>query len=92
MESFIAQLINGLSTGGIYALIVLGMNLLMLVRNIVQICKSCGMTCIAEGVETRAQIDALLREGCQFCQGYYFAKPMSVQAFEERYLLHSHRT
>lgn len=64
----------------------------MLVRNIVQICKSCGMTCIAEGVETRAQIDALLREGCQFCQGYYFAKPMSVQAFEERYLLHSHRT
>ena len=35
MESFIAQLINGLSTGGIYALIVLGMNLLMLVRNIV---------------------------------------------------------
>lgn len=35
MQQFIAQLINGLSTGGIYALIVLGMNLLMLVRNIV---------------------------------------------------------
>ena len=35
MQSFISQLINGLSTGGIYALIVLGMNLLMLVRNIV---------------------------------------------------------
>ncbi len=63
----------------------------MLVRNIVQICQSCGMTCIAEGVETRAQIDALLREGCELCQGYYFAKPMSVQAFEERYLLHSHK-
>lgn len=35
MQSFISQLVNGLSTGGIYALIVLGMNLLMLVRNIV---------------------------------------------------------
>ena len=35
MQQFVAQLINGLSTGGIYALIVLGMNLLMLVRNIV---------------------------------------------------------
>lgn len=35
MQAFISQLINGLSTGGIYALIVLGMNLLMLVRNIV---------------------------------------------------------
>ena len=35
MQLFIAQLVNGLSTGGIYALLVLGMNLLMLVRNIV---------------------------------------------------------
>lgn len=35
MQLFIAQLISGLSTGGIYALIVLGMNLLMLVRNVV---------------------------------------------------------
>ena len=35
MQVLISQLVNGLSTGGIYALIVLGMNLLMLVRNIV---------------------------------------------------------
>ena len=35
MESFVAQLIVGLATGGIYALLVLGMNLLVLVRNIV---------------------------------------------------------
>ena len=35
MQLFIAQLISGFSTGGIYALIVLGMNLLMLVRNVV---------------------------------------------------------
>ncbi len=35
VETFIAQLINGLATGGIYALLVLGMNLLLLVRSIV---------------------------------------------------------
>jgi len=35
MQALVSQLVNGLSTGGIYALIVLGMNLLMLVRNIV---------------------------------------------------------
>jgi branched-chain amino acid transport system permease protein len=35
MEGFIAQVINGLATGSIYALIVLGMNLLVLVRDIV---------------------------------------------------------
>lgn len=35
MEGFIAQVINGLATGSIYALLVLGMNLLVLVRDVV---------------------------------------------------------
>ena len=35
MESFIAQVINGLATGSIYALLVLGMNVLVLVRDVV---------------------------------------------------------
>jgi len=35
MELFLAQLVSGLSTGGIYALLVLGMNLITLVRNVV---------------------------------------------------------
>ena len=33
-----------------------------------------------EGVETRAQLDTLRRLGCDFIQGYYFAKPMSADA------------
>ena len=32
----------------------------MLVRDLVEICKSCNMTCVAEGVETEEQISALL--------------------------------
>ena len=35
MQSLVAQIINGLATGSIYALLVLGMNLLVLVRDIV---------------------------------------------------------
>jgi branched-chain amino acid transport system permease protein len=35
METLLAQIVNGLATGGIYALIVLGMNLLVLVRGVV---------------------------------------------------------
>lgn len=35
METFLAQFVNGLATGSIYALIVLGMNLLILVRGVV---------------------------------------------------------
>jgi branched-chain amino acid transport system permease protein len=35
VETFLAQFVNGLATGSIYALIVLGMNLLILVRGVV---------------------------------------------------------
>lgn len=38
METFFAQSLNGLATGSLYALIVLGMNLLMLVKKIVHQC------------------------------------------------------
>jgi|GEM_PF-6602390 len=37
---------------------------------------------ICEGVETIAQRDVLEREGVEFAQGYYFAKPLSVKDFE----------
>ena len=35
----------------------------------------------AEGVETRAQADYLIAQGCDTLQGYVFAKPMSAQQF-----------
>ena len=38
---------------------------------------------IAEGVETLAQADYLHSMGCQVMQGYYYARPMPVQQFEE---------
>lgn len=37
---------------------------------------------IAEGVETKEQVDALKELGCDYVQGYYFAKPMPNQDFE----------
>ncbi len=38
---------------------------------------------IAEGVETVAQADYLHTVGCQVMQGYYYARPMAVDKFEE---------
>ena len=38
---------------------------------------------VAEGVETREQMVRLLTEGCDFVQGYFFAKPMPVNEFEK---------
>lgn len=58
----------------------------MLVRNLVEICHTSGMLCVAEGVETNAQIDALSKAGCAYGQGYYFDHPLSAEMFEKKYL------
>ncbi|MDD3347829.1 EAL domain-containing protein [Oscillibacter sp.] len=41
-----------------------------------------GLPVIVEGVETREQKDFLESVGCRYVQGYYFAKPMPVEAYE----------
>lgn len=37
---------------------------------------------VAEGVETKEQLDRLIAAGCDYVQGYYFARPMPGEAFE----------
>ncbi|MEK4386238.1 EAL domain-containing protein [Solibacillus sp. FSL W7-1464] len=41
---------------------------------------------IAEGVETKEELDFLLGENCRFIQGYYFGKPCSIEEFENNFL------
>lgn len=42
-----------------------------------------GVDIIAEGVETRAQYEYLASLGCAGFQGYYFGRPMAVDALEK---------
>jgi len=41
-----------------------------------------GKKVIAEGIETQAQLDLLIKAGCDFGQGYLFSKPVPADAFE----------
>jgi PAS domain S-box-containing protein len=41
----------------------------------VELCQSMGIKVVAEGVETVAERDCLVKLGCDYLQGYYFARP-----------------
>jgi EAL domain-containing protein (putative c-di-GMP-specific phosphodiesterase class I) len=41
-----------------------------------------GIATIAERVETKEVLDKLSELGVEYAQGYYIAKPCSVQSFE----------
>jgi diguanylate cyclase (GGDEF)-like protein/PAS domain S-box-containing protein len=50
-----------------------------IVGTVIQLSKAMGMSAIAEGVETEAQLTCLRELGCHFAQGYYFARPMTAE-------------
>ena len=52
-----------------------------LVQDIVRICCTHEMACVAEGVETREQVEVLLEAGCTFGQGFYYDRPISMEEF-----------
>ena len=56
-----------------------------ILKNIISMSKELGMPVITEGVETKEQVDFLKDVGCDMFQGFYFAKPMSLENFEKEY-------
>jgi diguanylate cyclase (GGDEF)-like protein/PAS domain S-box-containing protein len=51
-----------------------------IVAAIMALAGSLGMAVVAEGVENEAQLGLLRRHGCQYAQGYLFAKPVEAEA------------
>ena len=54
-----------------------------IVRAIIQMSRSLGLTVVAEGVESVEQVAWLQREGCERAQGYYYYKPTDAQNMTE---------
>ena len=50
------------------------------------------LSVVAEGVETREQVNRLRALGCDYVQGYFFAKPMPIAEFEKLLNAQSGRT
>ncbi|MDG6096825.1 EAL domain-containing protein [Alteromonas sp. ZYF713] len=53
-----------------------------LVRSIIAIGKHMKLLTVAEGTESKEQVDILREMGCDYFQGYYFSRPLTADAFE----------
>ena len=52
-----------------------------IVKAIINLANSLGLQTIAEGVETKGQLEFLHQQGCNEIQGYYFSKPLPTGQF-----------
>ncbi len=55
---------------------------LVVIRHIVSLAKELDFVCLAEGAETKSQVDSLRDLGCEVIQGYYYSKPIPIAEYE----------
>ena len=55
----------------------------IVVKEAIKLVKNLKMKVVAEGVETKEQVQFLAEQGCDLIQGFYFAKPMPLDEFEK---------
>lgn len=59
---------------------------IILIRHIISLAKELGFACLAEGAESKIQVDRMRELGCEIIQGYYYSKPVPVSQYEEQFL------
>jgi diguanylate cyclase (GGDEF)-like protein len=60
-----------------------------LMHTLIHLGKTLGLETLGEGIEDHAQLEQLKREGCDTGQGFFFAKPLDVEAIT-RFLERDH--
>lgn len=53
-----------------------------IIKNVINMCREIKVQIVAEGVETKEHIDFLTGCGCLIAQGFFYSKPIPVEAFE----------
>ena len=56
----------------------------LIVGETITLAKKLGMQIVAEGIETREQVDFLAGLNCDLIQGFYFSKPLPLKEFEKK--------
>ncbi len=56
---------------------------MLIVSEVIELAKKLNMKIVAEGIENKEQVEFLTAQECDLIQGYYFAKPMSIEEFEK---------
>ncbi|MCR4748667.1 MAG: GGDEF domain-containing phosphodiesterase [Lachnospiraceae bacterium] len=56
----------------------------IVVSEAIRLAKNLNMRTVAEGVEIKEQVEFLADQGCDMIQGYYFAKPMPKDEYEQK--------
>ena len=64
-------------------------SMLTIVESTIELSKNLGYKVIVEGVETKEVADLVISKGCDYAQGYYYAKPMTSKDVSEWYELNS---
>lgn len=54
----------------------------MVVQAVLKLAQDLHLTTVAEGIETKEQLDFLRESGCDIAQGYYFSKPLPGEAYD----------
>ncbi len=58
----------------------------IMLKHLVSMIEELGIDCVAEGAETREQVELLQRFGCNTIQGYFYSKPVPQQIFTEDFV------
>jgi len=58
-------------------------NMNAIIKSTIALAHNLGIKVVAEGVETKEQVDFLTENDCDILQGYYFSKPLTNKQLEE---------